>query len=238
MKISSIKYINMDKDKEKLYLIDKLLKKFPYSRQRVAGVQCSDPLIPVNRYLKHGLLPYLQIDTEARQKGALGCWIAHANALESITSTDGITVVLEDDFVCKDGFFERALKMIENFDRDFDVIMFDPKGDGPLERHSIARDIYDVEGYSFPEYVGSHCLFYNNQRVPFILDTMLNSFVRDFDGFLLVEEKIKCYVFYTGMSRSVYFYSDVLGIKQENSFWHGVTEWIDFTYDWDKTVAG
>ena len=237
MNISSIKYINMDKDREKLYLIDKLLRKFPYQRERIEGVKCGNSDVPMDKYLRYGLLPYLKDQTETRQKGVLGCWIAHARALESVTETDGITVVLEDDFVCKDGFFDRAISMINNFDKDFDVILFDPKGTGPLAKHAIAPCIYDVEGCSYPEYMGSQCLFYNNKRVPYIRDTILDSHVRDFDGYILYEKKIKSYVFYTGLSRSIYFYSDVQGEEYRNSFWYGMTEWIEYVCDWDGKVV-
>lgn len=221
----------MDKDREKLYLIEKLLGRFPYINQRISGVKCKSSDVSARRYIKNGFLPYLKADTEFRQNGALGCWMAHANALESVREPEGITVVLEDDFVCKYGFFDRALEMIRSFDTEFDVIIFDPNGSGPLSQHAICPGIYDAGGCSFPEYMGSHCLFYNNKRVPHILDAMLDAPIRDFDGYLLVEDRIKTYVFYTGMSRSVYFYSDILGARHRGSFWNGISEWVDFVLE-------
>ncbi|WP_075187333.1 glycosyltransferase family 25 protein [Teredinibacter haidensis] len=234
--VTYIKYINMDKDVEKRFLISKLLSKFPYASQRIQGVMVNDQNISIENYLKFGFQSYLKKLPVNRQNGVLGCWIAHIKALESITETDGITVVLEDDFVCKEGFFEKALKMIKEFDKDFDVIVFDPSGGGPLDRHSIGSDMYDVDGYSSPEYVGSHCLFYNNKSVKRILKTILSSFVTDFDGFLFKDQTINSYVFYTGESCSIYYYSDTCGIGDQTSLWYGIANWIDFVCDWKSDV--
>lgn len=236
--ITSIKYINLDKDFEKRFLLNKLLSKFTYPLERIPGVLVDSKFSSAEKYMKYGLQSYVKEVKESRQRGVLGCWVAHAKALESIIETEGITVVLEDDFVCRDGFFERALKMIENFDKDFDVIMFDPEGTGPLDHHAIGSGMYETEGYTYPEYHGSHCLFYNNKSVHRILETMLNSFVRDFDGFLLIEQTIKAYVFYTGEAKSLFFSSDVNGVRSETSLWDGIGSWIDFVCEWESNEDG
>lgn len=233
--ITAIKYINMDKCIEKRFLIEKLFSKFPFfPKQRIAGVQYAMSPESYAKYLTQGVAQYIMDDSEARQHGAIGCWIAHVKALESVDTASGYTVVLEDDFVCKDDFFEKALAMLNEFDRDFDVAIFDPNGEGPSPEHRISSGIYDVEGCSFPQYFGSHCLFYNNSKIPKILNSIFSSQIRDYDGFLLCNELLSSYVFYTGSSKTVYFYSDIEGKPQKNSFWKGMTEWINYMCTWDS----
>jgi hypothetical protein len=139
----------------------------------------------------------------------VGCWIAHSRALESITERQGITVVVEDDFICTDDFFDRALKMINSFDLDFDVIVFDPWGEGPQEEHRVSDDIYRPRNCLPFSYVGTQCLFINNHKIPNILESKLNSKIRDYDNFLFANHKINCYVFYTGLSGTRHIGSDI-----------------------------
>lgn len=236
MEITSIKYINMDKDIEKRFLIEKLLSKFQFTTQRISGIQYAKSPENHIKYLSHGVAPYIMDDSLARQHGAIGCWIAHVKALETIDASTGYTVVIEDDFVCKDDFFEKALAMLNEFNRDFDVIVFDPKGDGPASGHYISPGIYDAQGCSHPHYVGSHCLFYNNSRITNLIKTIHSSQIRDYDGYLLVNKLISSYIFYTGRSKSIYFYSDVDGKPQQNSFWNGMAEWINYICPWDSAL--
>jgi hypothetical protein len=118
-------------------------------------------------------------------------------------------VVLEDDFVCRPKFFENALRMVNAFDRDFDVILFDPWGTGPLAKHKIAENIYFPANCTYPYYGGSHCLFINNTRIPRILEAKLTSEVMDYDGFLLGSGKIDTYIFYTKECATQPFGSDI-----------------------------
>jgi len=117
--------------------------------------------------------------------------------------------VLEDDFVCRPKFFENALRMVEAFDREFDVILFDPWGTGPLAKHQIAENIYYPANCTYPYYGGTHCLFINNARIPSILEAKRTSEVMDYDGFLLGSGKIDTYVFYTKECATRPFGSDI-----------------------------
>lgn len=229
MEITSIKYINMEKDHEKRFLLEKVLSRYTYSIQRISGVAYSQNPDSYKNYTLNGLASYVASDSLKRQNGVIGCWIAHVQALESTVETEGYTVVVEDDFVCKDSFFEKALAMLNNSSIDLDVAIFDPKGEGPLSCHLIQNGIYNSQGDSFPLYAGSHCVFYKNSRIQALLKIINSSEIRDYDGYLLCNQNIKTYLFYTGLSRTIYFYSDIEDFQIENSLWRGVQDWINYT---------
>jgi hypothetical protein len=195
MNITSIRYINMDQNWHRKLFMKSLLKPMSYKVVRCPGVKFDIENKAYDKYLKCGVDANLE---SAKANGVVGCWIAHSHALEEVTEQEGITIVLEDDFICKAQFLENALKMVNAFDKDFDVILFDTWGAGPLEAHKIAEDIYHTQNYGFPYYGGTHCLFVNNARIPKILDAKLNSQVMDYDGFLLTSGKLNTYVFHTG----------------------------------------
>lgn len=228
MEITSIKYINMDKDHEKRFLLEKVLNRHTYPIHRISGVAYSQSPDSYQNYMLNGVASYVVNDSLKRQNGVIGCWIAHIKALESVIETDGYTVVVEDDFVCKDNFFEEALTMLNSADIDLDVAIFDPKGDGPHPDHLIQDRIYHSQGESFPLYAGSHCVFYKNCKIKSLLKTIESSEIRDYDGYLLCNPNIKTYLFYTGQSRTIYFYSDIEDFQIENSLWRGIEEWITY----------
>jgi GR25 family glycosyltransferase involved in LPS biosynthesis len=210
MEIKQIRYINIEKNIGRKYLIEKLLAKFNFPFSRVPGVTYEVGNPDFEKYVVCGLEQYVREKPYSRQKGVIGCWIAHSKALENVTEQDGITVVLEDDFVCRAHFFNKAMQMVNEFKRDFDVIMFDPFGKGPLESHKIVKNIYDPQGATFPLYHGAQCLFVNNKSIPKILDAKLTSQIRDYDGYLFYNDKnIVSYVFYTGASSAIKLGSDI-----------------------------
>jgi GR25 family glycosyltransferase involved in LPS biosynthesis len=148
-------------------------------------------------------------ENKCRYKGVIGCWIAHSRILEPIKERVGITVILEDDFVCKKDFFENALRMVNSFDKDFDVVIFDPFGEGPLGMHRVAENIYTANKYTYPYYHGIHCMFVRNDRIPKILEAKLNSQILDYDAFLLIDANIDSYIFYTGACGTRLLQSDI-----------------------------
>lgn len=162
-----------------------------------------------NRYMKNGLHSSPDYVVKDRLEGIIGCWIAHSHALEDVCEQSGITVVLEDDFVCQSNFFENALRMVNTFERDFDIILFDTWGTGPLKIHKISDNIYSPRYHSYPYYGGTHCLFVNNARISKILEAKLNFPVLDYDGFLLGTGKLETYVFFTGQCASRMIGSDI-----------------------------
>jgi GR25 family glycosyltransferase involved in LPS biosynthesis len=206
MDITSIRYINMDKNWHRKLFMELLLGAMSYPVIRKAGVKFRSDNPSYDKYLTLGIAPYVNSE---RSEGVVGCWIAHSQVLEEITEQAGITVVLEDDFVCRPKFFENALRMVNAFDRDFDVILFDPWGTGPLAKHKIAENIYFPANCTYPYYGGSHCLFINNTRIPRILEAKLTSEVMDYDGFLLGSGKIDTYIFYTKECATQPFGSDI-----------------------------
>lgn len=205
MKITSIIYINLKKNWHRRLFIKSLLASSTYKVSRCEGVKYNYES-RYDYYVNKGVAPYLSMD---RANGVIGCWIAHSHALEMITVEDGVTVIIEDDFICQMNFFETALKMINNFDQDFDAILFDTWGSGPLEVHKISENIYDTRNHSYPFYGGTHCLFINNAKISKILNIKHNSQVKDYDGFLLGSVDIKTFVFYTGQSANRNVGSDI-----------------------------
>jgi len=199
----------MDKNWHRKLFMKLLLRSMPYKVFRSPGIIFNSHNKSYDKYLKLGIRLYLKSTDSDRASGAIGCWIAHSKVLEEVTEQNGITVVLEDDFICRSKFFENALKMVNAFDRDFDVIIFDAWGSGPLEIDKISNNIYRSGCYSYPYYGGTHCLFVNNASIPKILDAKLNSQVMDYDGFLYVNGKINSYIFYTGECASRGIGSDI-----------------------------
>ena len=211
MDITSIRYINMDKNWHRRLFIESLLLYMPYKVIRCPGVEFSRKNDRYAKYLTHGINDYIEMegklnaDMRGRLEGVVGCWIAHTQALEAVMEETGITVILEDDFICHSQFFRSAIKMINTFDRDFDMIVFDPWGSGPLQDQKIGENMYRPRKPSYPHYGGAHCIFVNNANISKLLHTHLNSEVVDYDGFVMMNDKINCYVFYTGqcMARGI-----------------------------------
>jgi len=210
MEITSIRYVNMDKNWHKNLFMKLLLRSKPYKNFRIPGVKFDNGNNKYDKYLKQGIHPYLQSeDHKNRFNGVVGCWIAHSLALENVTEQHGITVVLEDDFVCYFNFFENALKMVKSFHKDFDIILFDTWGTGPFEMHRISENVYSPKSHSYPYYGGTHCLFVNNAKISKIIESKVNSQVMDYDGFLLASSKLDTFIFYTGDCASRNIGSDI-----------------------------
>jgi len=195
----------MPSDRLRRGLLTRLLRKLPYDWRMISGIAYKPSDSAFEKYIAGGIHDYVKAQPQ-RMKGVVGLWIAHSKALEDIQDRDGITVVLEDDFVCQPDFFECALRMLDDFDRSFDVIMFDCQGSGPIEPHRIAPNIYQSDGLSYPAYWGSHCLFVNNASIPKILAAKTNTMVKDLDGFHLQRDTgLDVYLFYTGKCRQLFF---------------------------------
>jgi hypothetical protein len=160
-------------------------------------------------YIRGGINEYYLTTRPDRCPGVVGLWIANSRAIEDVTDRDGITVVLEDDFVCTARFFERARDMVSKFDRPFDIVMFDCLGK-PRERHRIAKDVYRTDGETFPRYHGSHALFVNNRSIPKILEAKAKFNVMDIDGFFLAPwTGLEVFQFYTREASTLYFGSRI-----------------------------
>jgi GR25 family glycosyltransferase involved in LPS biosynthesis len=193
--ITSIRYINLAKNWHRNLFIKLLLRGLPFPVLRYDGVIFKGNEEQYSSYVKHGIFNLLG---KERQPGVAGCWIAHSKVIEDVTDTEGITVVLEDDFVCKADFFETALEMIRTFSQEFDIIVFDPWGQGPVAVDRITENVYAPREYGYPYYAGAHCLFVNNASIQKILSIKLNSQITDFDRFLIESRKLNVYLFYTG----------------------------------------
>lgn len=229
--IKSIKYISLKKDLIRRVLLRTQLWLLPCKKKWIHGV-VYDAKNPVHKeYIKKGCLPYLKEKMHHhRQKGVVGCWMAHTHALEDIKDRDGISIILEDDFVCKPGFFKKAIKMLQGFDREFDIIVFDPSGSGPLPEHRIRNNIYTNNGGTYPLYWGSHCLFINNRSVPKILDVKRYSQICDYDGFLMTNTELKIYLFYSHMSTVINFGSNIFAGNPKKKYLIGILNWIQHRF--------
>lgn len=228
MDIKEIRYINLRKNIGKRVLMELLLRKSRYPVKRVDGVVWDENISEYRDVVKNGLEDYVREESIGRQKGVIGCWIAHTNALKDVRVEDGVTVVLEDDFVCKRDFFDHALSMINKFDRDFDVVIFDPSGSGPISSDFVRPGIYKLKGHSYPHYFGAHCLFVNNRSIQKILKIKEKSAIKDYDGFLLYNTEINSFVFYTGRSRAAWLGSNISGNNSTLIFLYGMRRWFNF----------
>lgn len=230
MEIKSIKYISLQRNYTKRFLLRLLLRNEPYPNEFVSGVTYDDHNLTQKKYLSNPVGDYLNEIEVFRKHAIIGCWIAHSHALENVIDKDGLTVVLEDDFICKPSFFGRALDMIKNFDRDFDVIIFDPRGTGPCAHHCIGVDKYATQGSTYPEYAGSQCLFVNNRSITKILDIKLSSRIEDIDGFLMSHRQINTFIFYTGLSKALWLGSDRMRINSIFIRATGAVEWLKYRF--------
>jgi glycosyltransferase involved in cell wall biosynthesis len=176
-------------------------------------------------------MPYVKKDP-ALLPGVLGAWISHWKALEHITFDDGVSVILEDDFACRDLFFEKALKMINNFGQDFDVIMFDMAGEGPHLKHQLSPGVFATSGATFPDYFGAHCLFVNNKSVKKILRSMSKTKAHDPDGFYLMKRNGQSnYAFYTGISTTFFWGSHTRPVRVSlKDKLNRIFEWFRYVY--------
>lgn len=206
MKITNIKYINLKKNSGRNKYMRRLLNLFAYNYQRIPGVLVTPDAIGLQKYLTKGIDPNLG---SLRSNGVVGCWIAHCRALESIHDSEGITVILEDDFACTEDFFDSALAQIGEFNYKFDIILFDTYGRGPLAIHKVQEGAYKVTNRPDGFYGGTHCIFVRNESAPKILKKLLDSQVTDYDKFLLSNTDLSNYVFYSGKCSIRDFGSDI-----------------------------
>ena len=216
MNISSVRYINLDKNWHRRLLVQSVLKNVNYPIIRSPGIVYQPGKQDYDKYAAQGVEDYLA-DLK-RKRGVVGCWIAHIKTLESIRERQGITVVIEDDFICAPHFFDVALQMIRDFKDPFDVIVFDTWGEGPLEQHKIKENIYFPANYSYPYYGGTHCLFINNAGIPKIIQAAMSSKIKDYDGYLFRSEGFSTYIFYTSLCGTRYLGSDISGEYKVNLY--------------------
>lgn len=228
MDIKEIRYINLSKNIGKRIFMVLTLIGVKYPKKRIEGVVWNKEKNKYVGLVKNGLEDYVKEKDIKTQNGIIGCWLAHTNAIKDVEYDSGMTVILEDDFVCKKDFFEHAITMVNQFDLDFDVIFFDPSGTGPRSEDFVRLGVYDTKGYSYPYYFGSQCLFINNRSISKILRLKDKSQIRDYDGFLLYNKEINTYIFYTGKSKAVRFGSDTYGKSSVFIFLYGLKKWFEF----------
>ena len=232
-KIKAVRYISLKKDWIRRFLLRILLRNLSCEKKWIPGVIYDAGNTKYKKYVKNGFAPYMkEKGNKCRQRGIIGCWIAHSHALEDINDREGISIIIEDDFICQPGFFQKAIMMLNEFDREFDIIVFDPSGSGPMPEHKICNNIYRNNGGAWPVYWGSHCLFVNNKSIPKILDDTLNSQVFDYDSYLIGNTELKVYLFYSNMSTVVDFGSNILpgNFTIKNSNLMGIIRWIKSRY--------
>jgi GR25 family glycosyltransferase involved in LPS biosynthesis len=207
--ITGIKYINLNRNWHRHLFLKLHLMPFRYPKQKIKGVIIRPDDHEMQEHLQHGVHYSVQLDTTKGQ-GLAGCWIAHSHALQAIENNIGITAILEDDFICTKDFFSSALRLIKELNTEFDVIIFDPVGTGPLEIHKVADGVYQPRAHLYPYYYGTHCLFINNASKSKILAAKQLSQLSEYEHFLLENNAIKTLICYTGKSGSRNIGSDIL----------------------------
>lgn len=213
----SVSVINLPKNKTRRFFTRLQMGLEGVQYQVVDGV-LYDPSNPEhNQFTKNGLMAYVKEEcSEQRIKGVTGCWVAHANVINNIQEDSGqYTVILEDDFMFRKGFFDQLYKEIQKIDLDdFDLICIDPRGDGPLNEDHIQGNFFKPNGKTFPTYWGAHCIVINNKSKDKILNCLKSSEVHDIDGFYLGATGFKSLLLYTDNKSSlIYLGSDLLGKK-------------------------
>jgi hypothetical protein len=78
MDITSIRYINMDKNWHRKLFMELLLGAMSYPVIRKAGVKFRSDNPSYDKYLTLGIAPYVNSE---RSEGVVGCWIAHSQVL-------------------------------------------------------------------------------------------------------------------------------------------------------------
>ena len=229
MEITGIRYINLAENWGRRMLMELMLRRSQRAPHRCPGVVYDPAERQFAGYRQRQCSPYLDSLDARRVKGILGCWIAHSRALKGVRDQHGVTVVLEDDFVCYRKFFDKALEMVRGFEHDFDVIVFAPDGCGPLQEHRIDYGTYDPKGVTHPYYHGTQCLFVNNASIPRILEAKARARVKDFDGFLFSPENdLRTYAMYTGLSGYLYMGSNVDDAPYEAGRLRLLQRWLGY----------
>jgi glycosyltransferase involved in cell wall biosynthesis/GR25 family glycosyltransferase involved in LPS biosynthesis len=231
MEIKKVFFISLKQDKLRRFLLSCLLSRFHYPTKWIAAERYEPSNRSHERFIKSGIMPYVK-GNPALSPGVLGAWLSHWKALEHITFDDGVSVILEDDFACRDLFFEKALKMINNFGQDFDVIMFDMAGEGPHLKHQLSPGVFATSGATFPDYFGAHCLFVNNRSVKKILRSMSKTKAHDPDGFYLMKMNgLSNYAFYTGISTTFFWGSHTRSVRVSlKDKLTRIFEWFRYVY--------
>jgi glycosyltransferase involved in cell wall biosynthesis len=231
MEIKKVFFISLKQDKLRRFLLSCLLSRFHYPTKWIAAERYEPSNRSHERFIKSGIMPYVK-GNPALSPGVLGAWLSHWKALEHITFDDGVSVILEDDFACRDLFFEKALKMINNFGQDFDVIMFDMAGGGPHLKHQLSPGVFATSGATFPDYFGAHCLFVNNRSVKKILRSMSKTKAHDPDGFYLMKMNgLSNYAFYTGISTTFFWGSHTRSVRVSlKDKLNRIFEWFRYVY--------
>lgn len=231
MEIKKVFFISLRQDKLRRFLLRCLLARFTYPTKWIAGERYEPSDSSQKRFISRGIMSYVKYNP-ALLPGVLGAWISHWKALEHITFDDGVSVILEDDFACSNLFFEKALKMINNFGQNFDVIMFDMAGEGPHLKHQLLPGVFATSGATFPDYFGAHCLFVNNKSVKRILRSMSKTKAHDPDGFYLMKKNgLRNYAFFTGISTTFFWGSHTrparVSLKDKLN---RIFEWFRYVY--------
>lgn len=153
-------------------------------------------------YLDRGICPYLDEPGHLhRRRGVIGCYISHIQCIETITSAQGATLILEDDILMHNAFISVVKRWIQRMDCEWDVIFFDCKGSWPVGDRIRANLYYPTK--SQPYYVGAHAMLVNNRSREKILDILNNGHIGDIDGLLLLNHlAIETYVVRTGLCRT------------------------------------
>ena len=130
--IDKIYVINMDKDKERMSILDKKLKKMGIEYERVSGID--------------GKKKYKELKDKTKiRPGQLGCLMSHIKILEKAKNNNYQNILIfEDDVIFCKNFIEKLVKLLKKVKQNegnFDVLYL-----GCSQKHKW-KNIVEKENY-------------------------------------------------------------------------------------------
>ena len=130
--IDKVYVINMDKDKERMLILDKKLKKLGLEYERISGVD--------------GEKKYKELNVKTKLRpGQLGCLLSHIKILEKAKNNNYQNILIfEDDVIFCKNFIEKLVKLLKKVKHNeghFDILYL-----GCSQKHDW-KNIVDKENY-------------------------------------------------------------------------------------------
>lgn len=114
--MTQIYVINLEKDKERINKVEKMLNAHGHNYTKVDGVYGKE----MTQEEKHENCT--SIFANYGINGAIGCAMSHKKTWELISQNDGVALILEDDVILSDDFNIELKKVLDNTPKDFDLL--------------------------------------------------------------------------------------------------------------------
>ena len=132
--------INLDRSKDRLESIKKILKNNGFTFERIKGIDCKDYKSVDEMRKKIPKTPLC-----IYQPGQIGCFMSHLKALQkAINSNKYWSLILDDDIDIVDKDFKNKLTKFlnENNDKDIIFVQGKPRDEAWQAKHGESRPIY------------------------------------------------------------------------------------------------